>query len=91
MIKRLCRWVLREELFTSECLDALNERFSTIESKQYDDAKILQRHESLMRTLREDMRILQTRQVGLMNAMEMLKSNVTLQGCQHSGVSNTAP
>jgi hypothetical protein len=73
MIKRLARWILNDEVFTEECAQALCERFCEIESKQHDDRKVMQRHEQLLRTLREDFRILQTRQVNIMNTIEHLK------------------
>lgn len=73
MLKRFCRWILKEEIFTPEDAMELDERFCNIERKQYDDSKILQRTESLMRNIREDMRILQTRQVNIINQIEAMK------------------
>lgn len=72
MIKRLARWILKDEVFNEAYADALCERFCQLESTQYDDRKILHRHESQMGLLREQMKILQTRQVGLLNRMERL-------------------
>ncbi len=82
MIKRLCRWILREEILTEECIEAFNERFSNIESKQYDDAKLIQRHESQLRLMRENMSLLQTRQAGLMNAIARLEHGTPVSSAQ---------
>ncbi len=68
MIKRLLRkWFDNEEWN--------DDRLQKAELRQTEQQKVIQRHEALIRNIREDFKVLQTRQVNLMNCISHLKAN----------------
>ena len=66
MIKRFARWILNNESFTQEHAQAIDERFCNVESEIYSHQSLINRNHSDFRKLREDMKILQTRQVNIL-------------------------
>lgn len=73
MLKWLARFILKNESLTNEHTLVVDENFRTIESQQCLMKSLINRNDSQMKNLREDMKILQTRQVNILNRMQRLE------------------